>query len=615
MISESVEQDFFEAFANIGDSWLSFLLNSTGEVGENTFLYLLHFLGEKNLRDLQSDTTKAQEIQERLLMDILGLQKNTDYGKQYNFAAIQTVREFCSKHPLSTYEDYQPIIDDITQTGKFFRLTSESVTLFQESSGTTGKTKLIPRTKSLSFSFLKAFQATESVADSYFQKKIVSLGKRRSLALVNAMTTKLTPVGIPRGTGTSGGFREAIGKYKLAEKLIDLKYSSPPAVFLISDTESAYYCHLLFGLLDENLTSIAANFSANVLEAMQILQKRWQHLVNDIQVGQINESVRIDATTRREIQFRLKSNTRRAKFLQTEFLKGFNSILPRIWPQLTHIHCITTGSMQLYGENLRFYAGTVPFYSGGYAASEAWIGVNLEPGRTSPAYTVTPHSAFFEFIPEVEIEAAQPSTARLTSLKIGENYEVVVTTIAGLYRYRLGDVVKCVGYYNQCPIVEFLYRQKSLLNLVGEKVSENDIWLALVSATKLLGYGFQVVDYTTCMEFSTRPWRYVVYVELIGPSDALPDLRACRDRMEEVLSELNVPFRDLRTENRIAPTKFKLVKQGTFAALKNKIIFHGYSGSQFKMPRLLTNSKLIDFVETMVHLEGKQSDEETKDVC
>ncbi|NES98948.1 MAG: GH3 auxin-responsive promoter family protein, partial [Desertifilum sp. SIO1I2] len=33
----------------------------------------------------------------------------------------------------------------------------------------------------------------------------------------------------------------------------------------------------------------------------------------------------------------------------------------------------------------------------------------------------------------------------LMSLSVGECYEIVVTTLAGLYRYRLGDVVKCVG--------------------------------------------------------------------------------------------------------------------------------------------------------------------------
>jgi hypothetical protein len=42
--------------------------------------------------------------------------------------------------------------------------------------------------------------------------------------------------------------------------------------------------------------------------------------------------------------------------------------------------------------------------------------------------------------------------------EIGELYEVVITNASGLYRYRLGDVVKVCGFHHQAPIVEFMYR-------------------------------------------------------------------------------------------------------------------------------------------------------------
>ena len=61
----------------------------------------------------------------------------------------------------------------------------------------------------------------------------------------------------------------------------------------------------------------------------------------------------------------------------------------------------------------------------------------------------------------------------------GARYFVVVTTVAGLYRYRMGDIVKCVGYYNQSPTIEFLYRRGSLLYISGAKVSENEIFAAI----------------------------------------------------------------------------------------------------------------------------------------
>lgn len=597
---ESIGKELIETFASIGDSWGSFLLSSTGEVGERFLLFLLLQVTEKNLSDLKRDTADVTKVQEKLLMDILRLQKDTEYGKRYNFAAIETVSEFLSKHPLTTYEDYRSIINGIANTGDFSQLVSEQITLFQESSGTTGEVKLIPRTKSLSFSFLKAFQASEVIAGSYFENQDASPGKRRGLAFINTTPTKVTPTGIPRGTGTSGGFREAIGKYKLVEQLIDLKYSSPSSVFLISDNESAYYCHLLFGLLEEDITFIAANFAANVLEAIQLLERDWQQFIYDIQIGQIHKGVKIDAATRKELQNRLKPNSRRARILRTEFSKGFGSILLRIWPQLNHIQCITTGSQYLYAENLKFYAGTIPFYSGGYGASEAWIGVNLEPHRMPPAYVITPHTAYFEFISEAEIDADLPFSVDLTSLKTGESYEVTVTTIAGLYRYKLGDVVKCVGWYNQSPIVEFQYRRQSLLDFAGEKVSEKVIWTALASAVESLGDELQILEYSTRMEFSTLPWRYVIYLEALRISDSLPDLKAYRDRMDEIISRSNQRYRDLRDENKIGLLELKLVRKGTFKALKEKILFQGYSETQFKMPRLLTDSVLIDFIENLV---------------
>ena len=42
--------------------------------------------------------------------------------------------------------------------------------------------------------------------------------------------------------------------------------------------------------------------------------------------------------------------------------------------------------------------------------------------------------------------------------EVGKNYEVVLTSTMGLYRYRLGDVVKITGKFFTTPNYEFLYR-------------------------------------------------------------------------------------------------------------------------------------------------------------
>ncbi|WP_089129869.1 GH3 family domain-containing protein [Tolypothrix sp. NIES-4075] len=48
-------------------------------------------------------------------MNILKLQKNTEYGNKYNFAAIASVGEFQRIHPLTTYENYREVIEDIAK--------------------------------------------------------------------------------------------------------------------------------------------------------------------------------------------------------------------------------------------------------------------------------------------------------------------------------------------------------------------------------------------------------------------------------------------------------------------------------------------------------------------
>ena len=54
------------------------------------------------------------------------------------------------------------------------------------------------------------------------------------------------------------------------------------------------------------------------------------------------------------------------------------------------------------------------------------------------------------------------------------------TTSGGLYRYDIQDVVRCVGFEGQAPLVEFLNKGKHFCSLTGEKLSEHQA----VSAVK-----------------------------------------------------------------------------------------------------------------------------------
>ena len=571
--------------------------NIIDSIVDNSLRFLFNFLGQQAFNSINKDTQNPDLVQKQVLKKIFKLQENTVYGKKYNFSSITSVEDFKNKHPITNYENYRSIIEEIASTGNYTQLVAEPITLFQETSGTTGSSKLIPRTKTLFSTFQKSFQACTTTAKNYYQPNKIDSKNYRGLPLSNSLPLKSTPSGIPRGTGTSGGLRQS----KIVQKIISLNFSSPPCVLLMPDYKSAYYCHLLFSLLaEQKITYISANFASNVLEAIQLLEEEWQQLLEDIEHGQICKNLNLDSSIRNELESILQPNPVLAQKLQIEFEKGFENIVPRIWPQLSYVGCITTGSMELYKEKLKFYLGDVPLYSHGYGASESWLGVNLKPEREPPAYVITPHAAFFEFIPVEEIDLDPPSTIDLSSLEIGKNYEVVVTTVAGLYRYRLGDIVKCVDYYNQSPMVEFLYRRGSLLNIVGEKVSENEIFTAICETLKNLGNENQIVDYTTRIDLSYSPLRYVLYIELSQEFEVLPNLKLYQNKIDDILSSLNVLYLNFRESNSIEKPQIKLVKRDTFKSLKQKILSRGSSESQFKMPRLLKEQILIEYMESLV---------------
>lgn len=65
------------------------------------------------------------------------------------------------------------------------------------------------------------------------------------------------------------------------------------------------------------------------------------------------------------------------------------------------------------------------------------IGVNLWPHEPNRRYMLCPRSMFCEFLPESSLEEEAPHTQLMDQVKEGQNYELVVTNAAGLFRSNL----------------------------------------------------------------------------------------------------------------------------------------------------------------------------------
>ncbi|OMO87077.1 GH3 auxin-responsive promoter [Corchorus olitorius] len=254
-----------------------------------------------------------------------------------------------------------------------------------------------------------------------------------------------------------------------------------------------------------------------------------------------------------------------------------------------------------------------------YASSEANFGINLKPlcKPSEVSYTFLPNAAYFEFLPldkdsvrdkthqQLEFDDTSPKLVDLVNVKRGQYYEVVVTTLAGLYQYRVGDVHKVTGFYNESPQFEFVERQNVVLSIDGEKTSEADISRAIKNAKHLLdSLGIVLTSYTSYSDTSSTPGRYVLFwgLKTKESNNDLPKLD--RLRMEEccfILEEsLDDIYKLLRNSNTIAPLEIRVVRQGTFDALMDFYASKGASIAQYKTPSCIKSEEARNILNSGV---------------
>ena len=100
--------------------------------------------GRTALRKFDESTEHACANNKRLLKRLLNDNKNTEYGRKYKFSSIRSIRDYQKKVPLTSYDDYEPYIDRMTEKGERNILTSYPVVFYASTSGTSGSPKKIP---------------------------------------------------------------------------------------------------------------------------------------------------------------------------------------------------------------------------------------------------------------------------------------------------------------------------------------------------------------------------------------------------------------------------------------------------------------------------------------
>ena len=551
------------------------------------FLYIAAIQGGGIVKSKFDNYTKnPRKVNEGVLLKIINSNIKTEIGGKYKFKKINSIQTFKNNFPLTDYSFYEDYIRRMGE-GEKKVLLSKDIEYFGHTSGTTGKQKLIPVTKNSRkiASKYMAFYINKVCYDSF--KENWSYG--RGILISDIVKTSTTKSGIPICSATSGGMNGI-------RHILPYLYTSPIEVMRVKDKEAALYLHLLFALEESRLMYISGVFISSVLDFFRVLEDKHQSLVRDIRKGRINHKLNIDEKTRIALNKLLSPNASRADKLEEEFNKGFKGIAKRVWPNLLYIATVTGANFSIYDDKVNYYTDSLPVYSPSYAATEAMMGIN--PYVNKIRYVIIPDTAFYEFIPIEKGEDNINNTLNLDELEIRKEYEIVITNYAGLYRYRMGDVIKVVGFYNNCPEVEFMYRKNQVLNMVAEKTNEEHLTDSIRQTMKKLN--INLVDYTTEPDNSITPGRYIFYFEFKNKVTK-NQINLLENTLDKELRKSNLAYDRARNNNKLGRVKVVTLLPNTFNLVKESLFKKGISKNQIKIPRVISNNNNIKKVINKNH--------------
>ena len=473
------------------------------------------------------------DVQNELLEHLLHTAKNTEIGKQYDFASISTYREFAERVPVTSYEDNHLQIER-ARKGESNIFWPTPIKWFAKSSGTTNsKSKFIP-VSSASLEHCH-YAASKDLLCMYLNNNPdanLFLGKSLRLG------------------GSKELYKENATVYgDLSAILIDnmpfwAEYSSTPnnEVSLMADWELKMQA-IVDQTIQENVTSLAGVPS-------------WMLVLLNNVLESTEKSNLFEIWPNLEVYFHGGVNF-------DPYIEQYNAILPK--------------------DNFRYYEI--------YNASEGFFAIQ-DRNANKELLLMLDYGIFYEFIPMDTYGSASQKVIPLEQVQVAKNYAIVITTNAGLWRYKIGDTVR---FTSISPFrIKVTGRTKHHINVFGEELIIENAETALKQASKHTQC--EILDYTAAPIFmeGREKGAHEWIIEFKTPPK---DLSLFTKSLDSALIDVNSDYQAKRFNNiTLNLPKVHVARQRLFydwLKQKNKL------GGQHKVPRL---SNKRDFIEELLHL-------------
>ena len=479
---------------------------------------------KKRMHQIELFKKYPLEVQNEVLISLLKNAKNTEFGIKYNFNSINNYSSFSKNIPLTDYESFFKYIERSIK-GESNIFWNSPIKWYAQSSGTTNsKSKFIPVSK-------------ESLEECHYKA-----GKDVLCLYVNNNENSNLFSGKLLRLGGSKKLYENNNNYfgDLSAILIDNLplwaelLSAPSNEISLMDKWDEKIKAIINSTLNENITSLAGVPSWMLILLNKILEDR-----NERTIKYIWKNL--------EVYFHGGVNF-------NPYINQFKSVL---------------------GEDVRFYET--------YNASEGFFAIQDRNG-SDDMLLMLDYGIYFEF--EI-LNKLNHEIINLSKVKLDTNYAIIISTNAGLWRYKIGDTIK---FTSLNPFrIKITGRTKSFINAFGEELIIENAENALNKT--LSKHKSRIVEYTVAPSFISKKnsgyHQWLIEFE----KKPLNISKFCED-LDNNLQELNSDYKSKRFKDiTMKSLEIIIAKEKLFfdwLRLKNKL------GGQNKIPRLSNDRVIIE---------------------
>ncbi len=203
------------------------------------------------------------------------------------------------------------------------------------------------------------------------------------------------------------------------------------------------------------------------------------------------------------------------------------------------------------------------------------------------------YGIYYEFIPFAEIHKSAPKVIGLDQVKVGEQYAILISTNAGLWRYKIGDTVQ---FTSVDPFrIKISGRTKHFINAFGEEVVIENAERAVAWASERTGA--MINNFTAAPKYlgENEKGAHEWVIEFENDPD---DLERFVKLLDKKLREINSDY-DAKRYRNIALTA-PIVHHASPGTFYQWMKGRGKLGGQNKVPRLSNTREYLDDILKMM---------------